>query len=267
VSDAIARTPKGFLQTMRQDIDGLMRRVGKVPPRLLPGGADVASSYRGTTAERDALWGVPSTDAEHIALANMMVNWFNTDLGWTESYYVAAGSAGLTVPGLAAGAFSGWYPTGRGPVISLLPSAAQSITSGMTFANWAPPGTGRSWRRGGAGYFTYASGLITCVKAGRYSVDLSLSCQNGSGSGAAYMLRNASVVDPHVLYVGTYKLDPSFGTTELMRAGDLEMNAGDTVRWYAASIGSAVFAGGADGTRRSTGEFTVSYLSPLFATE
>lgn len=65
---------------------------------------------RGSTAERDAMYGVPATDSARAALANSRPTWFNTDRGWEESYYAATGTPGLSAPGVVAGAPAAWYP-------------------------------------------------------------------------------------------------------------------------------------------------------------
>ena len=66
---------------------------------------------RGTTTQRDAVFGVPSTDAQKAALANMRVRWFNTTTNREETYYAVTGTVGLTVQGLLSGFASGWYVT------------------------------------------------------------------------------------------------------------------------------------------------------------
>lgn len=65
----------------------------------------------GSTAERDALFGVPGTDAQRVALANMKPIWWNTTTNRLETYYALANLSGLAVPGLwTSGAFAnGWY--------------------------------------------------------------------------------------------------------------------------------------------------------------
>lgn len=107
---AFERTPGGFFMTQEQRLKGVERRIGHVRSGLAPGGSDVVSSYRGSTAERDALYPAPTTDAARAALANRLVEWFNTDKGMTEVYYATTGTAGLTAKGLAVGHAPGWYP-------------------------------------------------------------------------------------------------------------------------------------------------------------
>lgn len=67
---------------------------------------------RGTTAERDAWYPLPATDAERVALANQKIVWFNTDTMWEESYYATTGLSGLTAIGVLTGHPAGWYPLG-----------------------------------------------------------------------------------------------------------------------------------------------------------
>ena len=73
---------------------------------------------RGTTSQRDAVYGVPATDADRVALANQQVQWINTTKGYTETYYATTGIAGLTARGLLAGHASGWYPVGGSALIA-----------------------------------------------------------------------------------------------------------------------------------------------------
>lgn len=64
----------------------------------------------GTTAERDALYGVPGTDSQRAALANMKPVWWNTSTSRLETYYAVTGTTGLSVPGLWTASFTaGWY--------------------------------------------------------------------------------------------------------------------------------------------------------------
>lgn len=65
--------------------------------------------FAGTTTERDAIFGSPTTDAAIVALANKQVRYYNTTEGWWESYYSTA-KTGLTAKNLIAGNTVGWYP-------------------------------------------------------------------------------------------------------------------------------------------------------------
>ena len=104
MSDPYSRTPEGMIERIKQSIRDLETRLTKImPPRLQRIGS-------GTTAERDSYYGIPADDAARVALANQKVLWFNTDLGWEESYYAPTGLVGLTATGLIAGTAAGWYP-------------------------------------------------------------------------------------------------------------------------------------------------------------
>jgi hypothetical protein len=91
-----------------------------LPDRLNPGGVDVISSYRGTTAERNALYGVPATNAQRVALHNQKVQWQNTETGWTEQYFAPSNLAGVNAPGLIVDAVPAAYPAGWYPVAGSL---------------------------------------------------------------------------------------------------------------------------------------------------
>lgn len=125
MSDAYMRTPKGLFETILAKIGSLEERLGRTP------------STRGATALRDAIFGMPSTDAARVALANQQVTWFNTDKGWQESYYATTGLAGLVVPGLIAGHPAGWYPISGAtlPYGDALFAADQSVPSGEATLN------------------------------------------------------------------------------------------------------------------------------------
>lgn len=61
----------------------------------------------GTSAQRDAFFGVPTVLADQVTLANKAPLWYNVTSGLLEAYYVPSGSAGLTVPGFYSA--PGWY--------------------------------------------------------------------------------------------------------------------------------------------------------------
>ena len=73
-------------------------------------GALVSVRARGTSAQRNSLYGSPVTAAEQVALANAGATWLNTETGVRERYYATSGTAGLIVMGLAPGYSAGWYP-------------------------------------------------------------------------------------------------------------------------------------------------------------
>lgn len=62
---------------------------------------------KGTSAERDSRYGVPSTAAEEAALANAKVVWYNTSTNALERYFGKTGTVGLTVTGIVGN--SGWF--------------------------------------------------------------------------------------------------------------------------------------------------------------
>jgi len=134
---------------------------------------------RGTSAERDAIYGVPATDAEKVALANKEVRWHNTQYGWDESYYAPSGTTGLTVLGLVSFAPAGWYPMGPGPEITLEPSAVHAATAGVTIGGW----NGYMRRRGGASWFSVPTDLgVRIMVAGHYDLSWWTIQQAGSGN-------------------------------------------------------------------------------------
>lgn len=126
-----------------------------------------AKTSRGTTTQRNARFGIPATDAERVALANRKVVWFNTDLGWEESYYATTGLTGLTAKGLLAGISSGWFPTGLGPSVAFRPTTGFAATTGNYVGNW----NGSVSRRGGNSFFG-GDGLGPIIKLpGMYDVN------------------------------------------------------------------------------------------------
>lgn len=96
-------------RTLEEMLKSLLSRLSRLERRIAVRGGS-PSPVRGTTAERDGLFGIPATAAARAALANQRVTWFNTEKGWSESYYAVTGTAGLTAPALLAGHATGWYP-------------------------------------------------------------------------------------------------------------------------------------------------------------
>lgn len=152
---------------------------------------------QGTTAARDLLFTPPTTDTERVALANRKIRWYNTDLGWEESYYAPTGLAGLTAQGLVAGTASGWYPTGEGPYAVYEPTTTFLASTGSYLGNWH---NGNKRRKGGDAWFTAASdGFITVYQPGIYDVKVWTQLTSGSGT-ANFHLRvlTGTTVDKQV---------------------------------------------------------------------
>jgi microcystin-dependent protein len=132
---------------------------------------------RGTTAERDTAYGTPATDTARVALAQQKIVWFNTDLGWEESFYAVSGTAGLTVPGLVTGAVAGWYPTGRGPFIKFNATTGFWAVWNALIGNFDV-----IQRKGGASWFTYDGTITQILKHGRYDIRVWTQILEGSGA-------------------------------------------------------------------------------------
>lgn len=91
----------------------------------------------GTTAQRNALYGTPSTVSAQVTLANKVPTWFNIDTGWFETYKAVNGSAGLNVPGTSGAA--GWYQIGGPNYLTL----AEGLKLEKTFStNISLPASG-----------------------------------------------------------------------------------------------------------------------------
>lgn len=154
--------------------------IGKAAPQ---GGGIAKARYftnttRGTTTQRDTLYGVPGTAAARVALANQQVTWFNTDLGWKERYYEVTASAGLTALGLVTGATPGWYPISDGPFIDLV--ALNEVTN---FYNTFITGWSILNRKGGASWFTLnGTDRVDVLKHGRYDMTVYTTMYPGSGA-------------------------------------------------------------------------------------
>lgn len=243
------------------DMQGWMREVDKRLSRL-----DRRSSGnkepRGTTAERNQAFWVPANDAERAALANEKVVWFNTDLGWWESYYATTGTAGLTAKGLVAGTAPGWYPVGLGPYIRLEPGTTFAATPNNPIRSWAGL---RNDRNGGSAWFTYtdADGRITVPRAGRYLVRAQTVQQTGTGTSNFHLRQlNANAYERHVDGVAT-PLNSTLFTLAHAEA-EFPAPAGRQFDLYVQSGTLNVHSGGSTGIR---GEFLVRYMGPLLVSD
>lgn len=211
---------------------------------------------RGTTAERDAFYDTPTTDAQRVALANQRVAWFNTDLGWEESYYATTGTPGLTARGLVTGTAPGWYPTGTGPRLVLHTAGGQAMTAGTNFTNWRVPGVEPSYREGPAGKFVDhgSPGYAFTHLAGRYEAFLSLTVQNGSGTGVFSLRANHNLSTAYHVQQKPTPLLSSYGQVFEWHMRDLEMRAGGL--FFARCDAGSLQAGG------GWSELSVKYLGP-----
>ena len=187
--------------------------IGKAAPQ---GGGIAKARYftdsaRGTTAQRDAKYGVPGTAAARVALANQQVTWYNTDLGWKERYYEVTASSGLTAIGLVAGATAGWYPINEGPYIELnAPVGDQSIFFNTFITGWVLYG-----RKGGASWFTLnGTDRVDVLKHGRYDIQVYTTVYAALNGVAPDFSLQLLGTDNTTVVRGTgggaFKLDPNF---------------------------------------------------------
>lgn len=207
----------GTLQDISERIDRQARRRQRL---VVP--------VRGTTAERDAIYPPPGASVPaQVALANQQIVWWNTELGWFESYYAVSGASGLTVRGLMSLAPAGWYPTGRGPRAISFALGPQSLTPGFGFTNWQAFGLGLS-SKNHAG-FTLGGGAMSTPFAGRWRAQSDMQFPNGSGGAHMTLyVRDASTaailqrIDLVTLAGGGYP-------TRTWTVNDVPMPAGGTI--------------------------------------
>ncbi|AVR56925.1 minor tail protein [Microbacterium phage Triscuit] len=162
-----------------------------VPAPTGPGVVTDRLPHTGTTAQRDTYYGIPSTAAAKVALANRQVLFFNTDTGWWESYYAVKGTSGLTVRGLVTGLVADWYPVDNsGPRGRIRASGGQLLnTAGALFTNWDSNWADASnnydsWRSNTAIYRDPADlAALRTSMAGRYKAKTMMTFPNGSGIG------------------------------------------------------------------------------------
>lgn len=251
----IDKSMPGLLNRMNADIALLFRRIGRPTDPPIP--------VRGSTAERDAAYPTPTTDAERAALANRQVLFFNTDTGWEESYYAVTGTPGLIVRGLVAGTAPGWYPTGMGPRAIVFNSGPQAAGNGTAFTAWAAFGTDGSFRND-SDFFEMDSGnrRLLALKAGRYAFDHSMNFPVGTGTGVyGYRINNAA--DTSALFAGDRPIPllSGYGQVEDFRLPDVPLEAGAGA-WGVTVAASWLIGGGA-----SASYLSLAYLGPNLTTD
>jgi hypothetical protein len=219
---------------------------------LIPPATPAPVMVAASALARDEFWGVPGTEAARMTLQRRGAQTIRTDKGWTEQYYATYNAT--TNPAGATPA--GWYPVaGSLPDIRLVPSGGQTVGAGQTFTAWAPAGTGRSVRRGGADYFTHAGGVITVTRAGIYDVACHVSVQVGSGAFAAYLMAGPDVIDQQMNV-----LHANYGLMSALSAQGVRLNAGTELSYRVAAGGPLQLAPGANGTVMSTGQFSIRFV-------
>ncbi len=239
----------GQFKDLRDRISRVERR--KMRPSVL----------RGTTAERNAIFGVPTTDADRVVLANQMIAWFNTDLGWQESFYAPIGLTGLTARGLIAGTPAGWYPTGSGPWITMEPTATFAATAGNPVGNWN--GSVRQYDPSNT-FFTTNSLYLACNVPGYY--DIVFWTLQATGTGIAdWHFRHYNAAGSVVIRQMNAPGNTLVSTLWTRAFGFLEnepMGAGERVYMYCQS-GALTVHNGSGATIR--GQIGVKYHGPLLA--
>lgn len=254
----VDRTMPALLRRLGDRVTSLERRIARTPRAVDL--SRITDLGRGSSVERDAYFGAPATDVERVALANRRVVWFNTDFGWEESYYADSALAGLTTLGLVAGTPSGWYPTGEGPVSVMYASGPQSVVASTYVTSWTAWGAGRSYRRGGATWFTYDTGRVTCLNAGRYEAEAMVTQQAGSGTTVTHLLRNANSI-----FARANPLDPGQNQAAVMHQPLVDILPGENFSVFS-GVGSYqlnVVAGNTE----VRGFFFVRYKAPLLVSE
>jgi microcystin-dependent protein len=146
---------------------------------------------QGTTAQRNAIFGSPTTDAQRVALANQVVSWYNTELGWWETYYATTGLSGLTARGLVSGVTSGWYPNAGAPIY-----ATQRRTVDTSVGAGATAVIAFNTTTAAAGFAGLPATAMTVPYAGNYEVSGSLVAAQTGGNYAnmAILLNDSSIV-------------------------------------------------------------------------
>lgn len=241
--------------------------IGKAAPQ---GGGVAKARYftstdRGTTAERDAKYGVPGTAAARVALANQQVTWFNSDLGWKERYYEVTASSGLTALGLVTGATPGWYPIGEGPYMELIALAEISNLYNTFIAGWSIYN-----RKGGATWFTLnGQDRVDVLKHGRYDIKAFTTQYSSSTLSPDYSLQvlgtdNATQVK--VIGGGAFPRNQTFNSRPHQEGLDIIILPNQKVGWKlqkgtmpGTDTTMQVHGGGADVDR---GRMTIRYVGP-----
>lgn len=230
----------------------------------------ILEATRGTSAERDAFYGVPSTDAARASLANERITWFNVDKGWTEMYYAVSGTSGLLFPGVKAGFPAGWYPLeGELPYGDIRNHAAtKAIGSGIVLIDTYTVGT-----LGGIKDMSTASGQLTIEQPGVYKVKGSYVLASAVAAGGRFcqITKNSATDNPTTyLAYGPYHIGQAL-MYEPITSDEIEayLLAGDVLRMFAYQTSGATVnlsrttdAAGLADVGRLGNYFKARYLRP-----
>lgn len=188
------------------------------------------STDRGTSAQRDAKFGVPGTAAARVALANQQVTWYNIDLGWKERYYEVTASAGLTALGLVTGATPGWYPISDGPYMELIALAEISQTYDAFITGWSIYN-----RKGGTSWFTLTgTDRVEVLKHGRYDIGAFTTQTPGAALSPDYSLQVLGTDNVTLIKGvggGAAMKDPTYNTRPHQEAYDQIILPNQKVAW------------------------------------
>lgn len=170
-------------QRLEDDIQKLQNRTGALE-----------RGPRGTAAMRDAHYGVPTTNAERLALAG--ARWFDTTLGVWFTYFV-----NYTIPGAPAGLKrdpGGWSMDDVSmPTVMLDLQANTSVPTGSTLLAWRT--TAPIYDAFGMYSLSTPTRILTAPWAGLWRVSYSVKLNSATGltvnikrNGSNYARSNAS---------------------------------------------------------------------------
>ena len=204
---------------------------------------------KGTSAQRDGFYGVPTTDAQRVALANSVPIWFNTEKHCEETYLVPNTLSGITVKALDPGAPAGWYP-----LSGLLPFGNATQTSDQTVSSGDVAVV--SIKRRVVGGMFFSANEFTIPIDGVYEVRASAYFLTMAGTYRGVQVYNSTtstVMTPEANVSAPWAINTPT-TRVLLKAGQKLIrrttgDAGITLRGTAADV------------------FSVSYVSPPFAGE
>jgi hypothetical protein len=264
------RTPEGYFEDQAGQVEELQRRL-TIGAYVLPSQYD--NIGRGTPAERDTLFGVPATDPARVALANIRPVWFNTSLGWEESYFAKTGTAGLTMQGIDTAFPAGWYPvSGAVPSADIrnhaalfsIPNAAMTLITSYTVGTL-----------GHARAVTASGGALTIQVAGRYKIKGSFVLADATAVGGRLsQITKNSATDVPASYLAYGPYHPGQALSYNPNCSDevlADLQVGDIIRLFgfqnsgaAKNLSRTTDAAGLADVGRVGSYLRVQYVEPPF---